>query len=485
MASGLSESKIDEKMNTAEDEKSKVCEYVYDTSFSYITSRILTSKNTFVDYEKKEKIIQFNNDGVTIFTITHNTNLQKNNINTTFYDIPISNLTMGQFMKFYYKYFSNLTNKEKKYDNNNIFLPYNGSLIMSGSCIYFITTHEETRRLTPEEIKFETSLQIYDQPKPDKNYKYITVEKNGCYLLWSIKGDLPFTDINHFTNTIEIVHSSTFKQGNSVYGKPKIRCTKCCFGLEWQSCGKGSQINYICEESQDYNTCRLEEKGIHKCKNRVIEDKNFADIILQNKCIEQPKTLENITENKENLEEKQKQEKYLYECNLCGIKFKKNEILPNPHPATTPCKKFNETIVDLRFWIIKIILASLNTMISLSIINLENLPYDFTGLVTDTYEILYPINDRPLLAYNLTFLFVYMLLFEIHFLRREMCVIQMLIDNHKDRFVVFCTKKYLIKNIGKIEKFFRIKLSLSKKKHVTHILYWVVFTLRLQVLQLL
>lgn len=468
MSSELSKAQLEQKLKMSEgDEKSKEeYKYIYNTSLHNIFKSSLESKVDSVIYNKTERWIHVkDNSGTIISNIRPDEKITSNNIRATFYGISINDLTMKKFMEFYYKYFSYLDSKSKMFDTYTLITGLSDDHLHGP--LYYITTNKGTKNLTEQQIIYE----IYNDNghhKIDKNYVPISVEKNSCYILWYILYKTPFTDINHFTNSINIAHVSLDDTNTDIpvqnYGSPKIKCTKCCFGLEWQSCGKGSQINYICEESQDYNTCRLEEKGIHKCNCEVIEDKNFADIILRNKCVEQPETIKNNIENKENLEEKQKQEKYLYECDLCGIKFKKNEILPNPHPAITPCKKFNESIVDLRFWIIKIILVTFNTMVSLSIINLENLPYDFTGLVTDTYEILYPINDKPLLAYNLTFLFVYMILFEMPFLIREMCVVQVLIDNHKDRFVVFCTKKIIDQEYRKDREIFQDKIIAFKKR---------------------
>lgn len=458
-------------MNATENKKPKENDeeykYVYNTSLNNILQSSSRSEITSVIYNQTERWIHVIDKSRTIiYDISPDEKMTYNDIGATFCDISINDLTMKKFMEFYYKYFSDLGNKSKMFDTYTLITGLSDNHLRGP--LYYITTDKKTRKLDDQVITYE----IYNDKKYhkiDKNYVPISVGKNGCYILWSVIYKTPFTDINHFTNHINIEHVYLDDTNTDIlvanYGNPKIKCTKCCFGLEWQSCGKGSQINYICKESQDYNTCRLEETGIHKCSCEDIENKNFADFILKNKCKEQPETnIKNIIENKEKSEEKQKQEKYLYECDLCGIKFKKNEILPNPHPAITPCKKFNEMIVDLKFWIIKIILTSFNTMVSLSIINLENLPYDFTGLVTDTYEILYPINDKPLLAYNLTFLLGYMLLFEMPFLRREMCVIQVLIDNHHDRFVSVCTKKILNQEYRKGKEIFQDKIIAFKKK---------------------
>lgn len=311
---------------------------------------------------------------------------------STFYGRIIEHVTVDFILQKIYQYHIGTINNTNV-SLNNQFISYVQSesnlkqLNFKKLTLHFITTELNTvySTNTTDEIPFEET-------------------NNRCRIQWEITIHNGFSDINHLCSNIKI---------------NEFKCRRCCRGLGWYNCGENNKECWICPDSELYNQCPYAISHTEsKCKNKEVR-------IYQNRAVD-------IKKGKDK------------KCNLCGIIVEDLKIEEPNMPAVSFCKILFDNFSDCMFWLRKISLGILNFIISLLIINLGDYLADHVGISDETLIEIFPEHETFLLYWNIAIILI-SLIFHLLFIWREMAVIQILIDNHDDKMVVYCVSNQINK----------------------------------------
>lgn len=245
-----------------------------------------------------------------------------------------------------------------------------------------------------------TQTFFYDMPNIEFHTNF------RCMIYWSVQIQNGFSDINHLCAVIN-------------FGQ--VQCRKCCTGLKWYQCGLENNRYHICKDSEDCNSC------VHK----IWDNKHNCSGAVPNDPI--------------NYNGDRKKE----DCLVCGMKNQDIETKKNNSPAVSKYKKIIELIPDLFSWSWIILMSNLNFIISLSIIDLDKYSVDYTGFSDETFIGMFSTDDKLIFGWNIAILLI-VFPFLLLFIRREMSVIHILIENQNDKLIDHICRNNNIKGNGDI-----------------------------------